>query len=115
MSKLLSLLLLCAVLTGCKSMSERMQERFAAVPPKTRVFEAGKKTVYSAGLLAAKQTGFTLQRISESDGTISAYSRIRPGDSVRAVPQFTLAVQLTVVTDTTAEVAVHLSELNESD
>ena len=47
MKKLLSLLLLCAVLTGCESMSERMQERFAAVLPKTRVFEASKKTVYS--------------------------------------------------------------------
>lgn len=113
MNKLLSLLLLCAGLTGCESMSERMQERFTAVPAKMRVFEASKKTVYSAGQLAAKQTGFTLQRSSESDGTISAYSRIRPGDSVRAAQQFTLAVRLTAVTDTTTEVAVRLSELNE--
>ncbi|MBI3887315.1 MAG: hypothetical protein HY302_16540 [Opitutae bacterium] len=115
MNKLLPLLLLGIVLTGCESVTERVRERFAPVPPKTQVFAAGKKTVFSAALLAAKQTGFTLQRGSESDGTISAYSRVRPGDSVRAALQFTIEVQLTAVTDTTTEVAVRLAELREGE
>lgn len=115
MNKCLFLLLACAVLTGCESMSERMQERFTAVPPKVQVFEAGKKEVFFAGKLAAQQIGFTLERSSESSGKISAFSRIRPGDSVRAAQQFTIDVQLTAITDTTTEVAVRLSELNEGD
>lgn len=113
MSKLLSLLGVCVVLTGCESVPERMRERFTTVPAKTRVFTADKKMTYYAGQLAAKQTGFTLRRSSESDGTISAYSRIRPGDSVRAAQQFAMEIELREVTDTTTEVAMRLSELNE--
>ena len=113
MTRLIALILLCPALTSCESMTERMQDHFAAVPPKTRVFEANKKAAYYAGQLAAKQAGFTLQRSSETNGTISAYSRIRPGDPVRAAQQFTLEVQLTALTETTTEVAVRLSELTE--
>ena len=115
MFRLITLLLLCAALTGCESLPERMRERFTTVAPKTQLFEANKHAVYAAGLAAVKQVGFTLQRSSESEGTISAYSRVRPGDAVRAAQQFTLAIKLTQITDTSTEVALVLAELTEAD
>ena len=108
-------MLLCVTLVGCESLPDRMRERFTTVAPKTQLFTANKRTVFAAGLAAAKQIGFTLQRSSESKGTISAYSRVRPGDLVRAAQQFSFTIKLTQITDTSTEVALLLSELTEAD
>lgn len=115
MARLITLMLLCVTLVGCESLPDRMRERFTTVAPKTQLFTANKRTVFAAGLAAAKQIGFTLQRSSESEGTISAYSRVRPGDLVRAAQQFSFTIKLTPITDTSTEVALLLSELTEAD
>lgn len=113
MSKLLTLLLLCAILAGCEAMSDRIQARVSAVPAKRKTFPADIHTVYSAAQLAVRQIGFTLSRSSEADAFIEGFSRIRPGDSVHATQQFTIEVRMSASGDTGTEVAVRLTELRE--
>ena len=113
MFRLSLLLLLGLAISGCESVSGRMQAKFSPVPPKVRMVAADRHSVYAAAQLAAKQMEFVVQRRSEADGFIEASSRIRPGDSVHSAQQFILEVQLREDADGRTEVALRLFELRE--
>ena len=113
MFRLLPHLLLSLALSGCESVSERVQAKFSPVPPKVRTFAADQHTTYYAAQQAARQMEFIQHRGSEADGFIEASSRIRPGDRVNSAQQFVLEVQLGDGTDGRTEVALRLFELRE--
>lgn len=94
--KLLSFLLLgaFALLAGCESMSTRMTERFASVPPHTRIFAADQKAVYYAALTTVRKVGLQPGRTSIAKGSIDGYAPIRSGTATSDARQTTLEIRL---------------------
>lgn len=112
MNKLLPLLALCVLLTGCESVSSRMHERFAPIQPKTRAFAADRKEVFKAAQQAVKDVGLLLGATSAAQGRINGYAPIRPGDSMRDTRQTTIDITVTEAAGGT-EVAVIVNEHSE--
>ena len=110
--KRLLLPLVCAtlLLAGCDSLSSRVHERFATVPPQTRVFEASPRAVFEAGQLAMKRLDFVLTRTAFAQGIITGFSRIQTSDSFRDSRQFKLEMRLHEAGPGRTEVAVLLHE-----
>jgi hypothetical protein len=115
--KIISLAALCAtvLLTGCDSMSTRVEDRFTAVPPHTRIFAAGMKTVYEAAQQAVKNVGLLVGRKSIADGRIEAYAGIRGGDEARDTRQTTLNIRLFATDDGDTRVELLVSENTEGN
>ena len=113
----LPLLLISAtlLLAGCDSVSARVRERFATVPPKTRTVEADRRTTYAAVQLALKKIGCTLSRADISEGLVEGYRPIQTGASMRDARQITLKIRLREVEPGRTEVAVWLHELVTGD
>lgn len=95
MKPILSLLVLCVLLTGCESMSSRMHQRFTPVQPSVRNFAADRKVVFKAAQQAMKDVGLLVGATSLTKGTINGYAPIRPGDAMRDTRQTTIDVTLT--------------------
>jgi hypothetical protein len=102
-----------ALLTGCESMSSRMQDRFAEVPPHVRTFAAARKEVYEAARQAVKDVGLLPGRTSFATGRIDAYAPIRSGDATRDTRQNTLDIRLTETDAGDTEVALLVWEHSE--
>lgn len=102
-----------ALLAGCDSMSSRVQERFATVPPHTRTFAASRRAVYEAGQVAVKNVGLLLGRTSFSQGSIEAYAPIRTGDAVSDTRQTTMDIRLAEAVGGETEVSLLVSEHTE--
>lgn len=83
-----------AFLAGCESMSTRMTERFASVPPHTRIFAADQKTVYYAAQTAVKNVGLLLGRTSIAKWSIDGYAPIRSGTATSDARQTTIEIRL---------------------
>lgn len=106
-----SLLILSGVLlAGCESMTERVQERFAAVAPKTREFAGEQRTVYYAAQLAFKRLDFVLTRSSLGSAHIEAGSRIHTSEAFGDSRQLLAQVHLSTVAPGRTEVAITLLE-----
>lgn len=104
-----------AFLSGCESMSSRVHDRFAAVPPQTRTFAANRRAVFSAGQVAVKNVGLLLGHKSLDQGVIEAYAPIRSGDATSDTRQTTLEIRLTDTDDSGTQVALLVSEHTEGD
>jgi LmbE family N-acetylglucosaminyl deacetylase len=108
--KLSGILLFGAVLlmSGCESMSSRVQERFSTVAPHTRIYAADQRTVYYAAQVAVKNAGLLLGRTSIARGSIDGYAPIRSGDAAQNARQTTIEIRLfeTDALDTRVEVLV---------
>ena len=113
--KFFALFALCAaaLLTGCDSVSTRVQERFSTVTPKTREFAAGRRVVFEAGQVAVKNVGLLLGRTSFAQGLIEAYAPIHPGDSTQDARQTTMRISLREADGGETEVALLVSEHTE--
>jgi hypothetical protein len=104
------------LLTGCESMSSRMQERFTPVPPHTRVFAAGRKVVYEAAQQAVKNVGLQLGRKSFAEGRIEGYAAIRSGDNnTRDARQTTIDIRLFETDALETRVELLVNEQTEGD
>lgn len=103
-------LIALVLLAGCESVRERVQERFATVPPKVRLVGGGSREVFYAAQGTLRQMDFSLARAAEAQGMINAFSRIRSGDGPREARQFTLEIRLVALGPTETEVSVLLRE-----
>jgi hypothetical protein len=92
--KIIYLLLLGALLSGCESMSSRVSERFTKVQPHARVYPAAQRPVYLAAQQAVKRTGLMLGRSSVANWSITGYAPIRSGDITRDARQTTIEIRL---------------------
>lgn len=82
------------LLAGCESMSTRLADRFANVPPHTRTFAAEPKTVYYAAQTALRKVGLLLGRISIAKGSIAGYAPVRSGTATSDARQTTIEIRL---------------------
>ena len=96
--------------TGCEAVADRMQERFAAVPPKTKVIAGSSREVFYAAQGTLKKMDFQLSRTAEAQGIVNAFSRIRAGDGPREARQYTLEIRLTGLGPAETEVSVLVRE-----
>jgi len=110
--KTLALIALCAtaLLAGCESMSERVEDRFAGVAPHTRNFPAAVKVVYAAAQQAVKNVGLQLGRKSISEGRIEAYAAINSGDPTQDARQTSMEIRLTETEAGETEVSLLVME-----
>ena len=92
--KTFTLIALCAaaLLAGCESMPSRVQERFAAVPPKTQTFAVTQDKAYAAAQLAFKRLDFMLTRHNPS--RLEAVSRINTSAAFADARQLVVNVHL---------------------
>ena len=102
-----------ALLCGCDSVSSRVTDRFATVPPQTRMFAAERRAVYNSGQVAVKKVGLLVGRTSLSQGLIEAYAPIRQGDVTRDTRQTTLRIRLLEADDGDTQVELLVSEQTE--
>lgn len=108
--KLYCCLLLTAVacLCGCESMTERVRERFADVPPKTQVFATDVRTAYYGAQLAFKRLDFNLTRTRP--GQVEASSSIRHSEAFADSRQLVANVMLREIEAGKIEVRMRLTE-----
>jgi hypothetical protein len=111
MRLLTSILLLAALaVAGCDSVSERVQERFGAVAPKTRDYAGGEGALRAAVVLTFKRLDFTVNRTSDNVGEIEASSGIRHSDALGDSRQLIAKVRLHEFGPGQTEVEMVLSE-----
>lgn len=108
--KILALIALCAtaLLAGCDSLSDRMQDRFTVVPPKAQTFAAPLVKVYPAAQLAFKRLDFILTRTKV--GQIEAVSRINSSAALADARQMVAKVHLTESALGQTDVEINLTE-----
>ncbi len=109
------LLLVVLVLTGCESVSSRVSERFATVPPKLKTFEASNTDVFHAAQYVLKQMDYTLTRTAIAQGIVNAKSRVIPADSLGGARQFTIDLTLSGPAAGPTEVGMLLRQGVEGD
>jgi hypothetical protein len=95
---------------GCAAVSDRMHERFATIPPKTKVVTGSMRDVFYATQGTLKQMDFQLSRSAEAQGIVNAFSRIRAGDGPRESRQYTVEIRLIALGPTETEISVLLRE-----
>ncbi len=113
----LSFVLIAAMfaLAGCESVSSRMSDRFATVPPKLKTFEAGNTDVFHAAQYVLKQMDYTLTRTAIAQGIVNAKSRVIPADSLGGARQFTIDLTLSGPAAGPTEVAMLVRQAVEGD
>ncbi|MBA3850536.1 MAG: hypothetical protein C0502_11175, partial [Opitutus sp.] len=87
------------LLAGCESesFSERVHNRFAAVPPKVQVFDGDTRAVYFAAQLAFKKLDYHLLRSSLAGLRIEAASRINTSVAFRDSRQLIALIEIAQV------------------
>jgi|CXWL01.1.fsa_nt_gi hypothetical protein len=90
----LALFAVTALVAGCESMSSRLTDRFANVPPHTRIFAADQKTVYYAAQTAVRKAGLQLGRASIAQWSIDGYAPVRSGTATSDARQTTIEIRL---------------------
>ncbi len=100
------------LLAGCESesFSDRLRNRFTAVPPKVQVFDGDTRTVYFAAQLAFKRLDYNLLRSSVADLRIEAASRINTSVAFRDSRQLIALIEIAQVGPTQSEVSMRLTE-----
>ncbi len=81
-----------ALLAGCESMSDRIQNRISVVPPKVHTFAAPQAKVTAAAQQAFKRLDFQLTR--NKPGQIEAVSRINSSAAFANARQLVAGVRL---------------------
>lgn len=94
-------------------MSSRVQDRFTAVTPQTRIFAADRHVVFNAALIAVKNVELLVGRKSLARGVIEAYAPIRQGDAIRDTRQTTLNITLTETDNGQTQVGLLVSDTTE--
>jgi hypothetical protein len=107
---------LAAFLAGCEStsFSDRLRERFSAVPPKTLVVAGESRDVYFAVQTTFKRLDYVLTRSNVSDLRVEAASRINTSTVFRDSRQIVASVELAVVGPNQVEVSLRLLEAMEA-
>ena len=100
------------VFAGCEtvSFSDRVRNRFAAVPPQVQVFDGDTRTVYFAAQLAFKKLDYNLLRSSVADLRVEAASRINTSVAFRDSRQLIALVEIAQVGPNQSEVSLRLTE-----
>jgi hypothetical protein len=100
------------LLAGCESesFSERVRNRFAAVPPQVQTFDADPRTVYFAAQLAFKRLDYNLLRSDIGGLSIEAASRINSSVAFRDSRQLIAFVEIAQVDQNQSEVSMRLTE-----
>ena len=100
------------LLAGCESesFSDRVRNRFSAVPPKVQVFDGDTRTVYFAAQLAFKRLDYNLLRSSVADLRIEAASRINTSVAFRDSRQLIALIEIAQVGPNQSEVSMRLTE-----
>ncbi|MBI2497075.1 MAG: hypothetical protein HYV75_03855, partial [Opitutae bacterium] len=108
--KTFSLIVLCttALLAGCESMPGRVQERFAAVPPRAQTFAAPMDKVQTAAAQAFKRLDFVITRNKVTQ--LVAVSRINTSAAFADSRQMVASVHLSPVGPGQTEVGITLRE-----
>lgn len=108
--KIIALIALGAtvLLAGCESMSDRVQDRFTAVPPKTQTFAAPPARVYPAAQLAFKRLDFVLTRTRANQ--VEAVSRINSSAAFADSRQLVANVHLSESAPDQTDVEITLRE-----
>ena len=100
------------LLAGCESesFSDRVRNRFGAVPPKVQMFDGDTRTVYFAAQLAFKRLDYNLLRSSVADLRIEAASRINTSVAFRDSRQLIALIEIAQVGPSQSEVSMRLTE-----
>lgn len=100
------------LLAGCESesFSERVTNRFGAVPPKVLTVEGDTRAVYSAAQLAFKRLDYTLLRSNIAKLHVEAASRINTSVAFRDSRQLIAQIDIAQVGPNQAEVSMRLIE-----
>lgn len=114
-STLIAIVATALAFSGCESMSTRVSERFATVPPKLKTFEASNTDVFHAAQYVLKQMDYTLTRTAIAQGIVNAKSRVLPADSLGGARQFTIDLKLSGADAGPTEVAMLLRQGVEGD
>jgi len=111
-ARLVAALFVLFALLACEntSLSDRVRERFAVVPPKVETFEADARTVYVAAQQAFKRLDYTIVRSSLSGHRIQASSRINTSVAFRDSRQLVAHVEIAEVGPNQAELSMRLVE-----
>jgi hypothetical protein len=108
MIRLISSLLLCFAFAGCESVSERVRERFADVPPQVRLYQTDVKTAYHAAQIAFRRLDFNLTR--SFPGHVEASSRINRSEAFNDARQLVALVKVRDAGPGQVEVSLALTE-----
>ncbi len=103
------------VFSGCDTMSSRVQERFAVVPPKTQLVDGPEHDVFLATQAVLKRLDFQLSKTAEAQGIVNGFSRIQPGSTLGNARQYSFEIKLSPVGPTQTDVAVLLREQIEGE
>lgn len=109
----LFLLGLAALLAGCETMASRVADRFASIPPHTRVFAADQKTVFVAAQKAVKNSGLLLGRTSIGKWSIEGYTPIQSASETSDARQTTINIRLFEIDPLETRVEVRVAENSE--
>lgn len=104
------------LLAGCESasFSERLRDRFAAVPPQTHVVPGEPRAAYFAAQLAFNRLDYALVRSDLSDLRVEAASRINTSAAFADARQIVAEVRLAGLGPKEVEVSLRLVEQVES-
>jgi hypothetical protein len=110
-------LLLAAIwglLAGCASI-DSVKDRFAGVPPKTRLVQGEPRQVYDAARLAMEKLGCEFVGGGPAQGRLEGLSRIGGGDSFGSARQRSISIHLQPLDGGSVEVQVLLKETIEDN
>lgn len=111
----LALAALLLVQPGCESVSSRVSERFAPVPPQTRMVQASAEQAYVGVQQALRRMNFTITRTAAAQGRVEGRSRILPASSMGGAQQLLVEITLAGPAAGPTEVAMRLTEVVEGD
>jgi hypothetical protein len=109
--------LLCLVLTGCDSVSEKLSAPFVAPQPKSHVFAADERATYAAARAALDGLGFGYVRGGPAQGVIEALNDVQTGGegSMNGGRQLQIEAHFSSAMDGGTQVDVVMHELVQSD
>lgn len=103
------------LLAGCRTVSDRVTQRFAAVEPPERVLQHDQEAVFTAAQAVLEEQGYVLTRTALAQGIIDARSRRLPTEQFGASQQYLLTVRLISVDPGVTAVTALLREQTEGD
>lgn len=107
-----------ALLAGCESddFSDSLHSVLGArEAPRSRVFAADQKSVFTAAKAAVDQMGYRFIRGGPAEGRIDALSGISGGDDAASSRQISMKVRLDYAADSGTTVTVSFSEILEAE
>lgn len=112
---LVPLLVLCAFLSGCESMSNDVREKFAGAEPKVRRFDAEPRAVYAAAKAALDRMSFRVISGGAAQGKLEAVSGLSSDTDREGTRQVSISIRIEQLPDGSSEVRAVLKEIVEAD